>query len=103
MSSNKNNGNDGGDIHVNQKPRTRIQNNRIYDEEETPNICDSIFIRNLGRKLHVREGDIPLCSEHDKPLCGDRVGKRRCRNSMDESLSNSPNKHSTTTIHECVM
>merc|ERR1712168_63471 len=103
MSSNRNSGNDWDDVHMDQKSRVRIQSDKIYDEKETPNICHGILIRNSGRKLHIRESNIPLRSEHDKPLCGNRIGKRGCRNSVNESLSNSVNKHGTTPVHECVM
>jgi len=103
MSSNRNSGNDWSDVHMNQKLRVRIQSDRVYDKKETPNICHGILIRNSGRKLHIRESNIPLCSEHDKPLRGDKIGKGGCRNSMNESLSNSVNKHSTTLVHKCVV
>jgi len=103
MSSNGDSGDDGGSIRMNQKLRVRIQSDRIYDEKKTPNICHSVLIRNPSRKLHIRESNVPLCSEHDKPLCGDKIGKRGSRNSMNESLSDPVNKHGTTPVHECVV
>jgi len=103
MSSNRNSGNDWSDVHMNQKLRVRIQSDRVYDKKETPNICHGILIRNSGRKLHIRESNIPFCSKHDKPHCGDKIGKRGCKNSMNESLSNPVNKHGTTPVHECVV
>jgi len=103
MSSNRGSKNDWGDVHMNQKLRIRIQSDKIYDEKETPNICHGILLRNSGRKFHICESNIPFCSEHDKPLCGDKNGKRGCRNSVNESLSNSVNKHGATLVHECVV
>jgi len=103
MSSNGNSGNDWGDVYMNQKPRARIQSDKIHDEEETPNICHGILIRDSGRELHIRESNIPLCSKHDKPFCGDEIGERGCRNSLNEPLSNSADKHGTTPVHECVV
>jgi len=103
MSSNRDSGNDQGDVYMNQKLRVGVQSDKIYDKEETPNICHGILVRNSGRELHIRESNIPLCSEHDKPFCGDKIGKRGCRNSMNEPLPNSADKHGITPVHECVM
>jgi len=103
MSSNRNSGNNWGDVYMNQKPRVRVQNDKIYDERGTSNICHSILIRNPGRKLHIREGNIPFCSEYDKPLCGDEIGKRGCGDSMDEPLSDTINKYGITPVHKCVV
>jgi len=103
MSNSENSGNDWRDVHMNQKPRVRIQGDKIYDEKGTPNICHSILVRNPGRKLHIRESNIPICSEHDKPLRRNKIRKRGCRNSVDESLPNSVNEHGTTPVHECVV
>jgi len=103
MSNNEDGGNNWGDIYVNQKLRVRIQSNRIYNEKETPIICYGIFIRNPGRKLHVRESNIPLRSKYDKPLCRNKIRERGCRDSMDEPLSNPVNKYSTTPVHERVV
>jgi len=103
MSSSRNSRNDWGDVHMNQKLRVRIQSNKIYNEKETPNICHGVLIRNSGRKFHIRESNIPLCSEHDKPFGGDKTRKRGCGNSVNESLPNSVNKHGTTPVHECIV
>jgi len=67
VSSNRNSGNDWGDVHMNQKLGVGIQSDKVYNEKETPNICHSILIRNSGGKLHIRKSNIPLCSEYDKP------------------------------------
>jgi len=103
MSSSRNSGNNWGEVHMNQKLRVRIRSDKIYDKKETPNICHGILIRNPSRKLYIRESNIPLRSEHNKPLCGDKIGRRGRRDSVNESLSNSVNKHGTAPVHECVV
>lgn len=58
---------------MSQKHRTRIQNNKVYNQKKASDICHGILICNLGRKLHVRENDVSFRSEYNKSICGNET------------------------------
>jgi len=49
------------DIHLSEESGTRIQNNEVHDEKRTPDVCNSIFLRDPSGKLYVCKSNVSFC------------------------------------------
>lgn len=91
------------DIRMSEEPGIRVWSDEIYNEGRTPNVRDSILVRDLSGELHICQGDISVCGKYDESYCGNKIGNEESRNGMDKPVPNSPNQYSTTSIHKCIV
>lgn len=92
-----------GDIYLSEKSGTRVQNNEIHNERRTPDVRNSVLLRDLSGKLYVRKSNVSFRSKYDEPYCRNKDRGKGSWNGMDEPVPNPFDQHGVITIHKCIM